>query len=110
MAPTIRPPPTSSGVVSVPAPNANADTAANSTSVTITTAVTLAGRRAAPYCSARLPSKNQPPISTAPSTQGQAKAGTQATLAWVPSASATASTPDTSAPPKNMASARAAAG
>ena len=48
----LRPPPVA--CVSVPAPSASAETAANSTSVSITTAVVLAGRRAAPYCRARL--------------------------------------------------------
>ena len=71
----------------------------------MTTAVTLAGKRPAPYCSARLERKNSTAMPTSGSNQsGPASAGQamKATLA-MPVAAA----PATTTPPRNMAKARA---
>ena len=96
------------GQVTRPAPSATADTAANSTSLTITTAVALAGRRAEPYCKARLLSRNTIASPSMPLTQPAAGAGGQGTVPATPSHTAASS--DTPAPPANMARARALSG
>jgi KUP system potassium uptake protein len=95
--------PDASGKVMCPAPNSAAETEANSTSVIMITAVALAGRRAAPYCSARLPPRKASARPAAPSSQpGPAPAaGHQALPASRPAP------PTPPAPPRNMASARA---
>ena len=101
-------PPIASEGVNVPAPSSTADTEANSTSVIITTAVTLAGSRDAPYCSARLPARNAAPKARAPSTQSHCGSGGGVIWPWLDSDKASSSA--TRQPPANMASARAAPG
>src|SRR5512138_168533 len=72
---TMSSPPTASGMLACAAPSATADALANSTSVTMTTAVALALRRAAPYCSARLLPRKSSPSANAGSIHDQAGGG-----------------------------------
>ena len=96
--------------VSVPAPSGDGrDADAKRTSVSMTTDVRLAGRRAAPYCSARLPTRKQrrqPERAARPRRRRApaAPARGRPTSAGAPSAAAT------SAPPTNIARARPASG
>jgi hypothetical protein len=61
--------------VSVPPPSATADSDANTTSVSMTTAVRFAGSRAAPYCSERLPARKTSVSAPVSASQGHAGAG-----------------------------------
>jgi hypothetical protein len=74
----------------------------------MTTAVALAGSRAAPYCSDRLPATNATVTASASASHAAAGGGTRAIA---PSTvSAAASTPATIAPPANIASERPSSG
>ena len=70
----------------------------------MTTEATLAGSRAAPYCSAMLLTRKNPLSTNAIDTQPTAGAGGQG--AWPCSPSTVARPPATSTPPQNMARAR----
>ena len=61
-------PPSNRRASSRPAPSASAEPLANSTSVSMMTAVALACRRVAPYCKARLPSRKKTPSANAPAS------------------------------------------
>ena len=101
-------PPITSGNVSAPPPSTSADADANTTSLSMMTEVTLARRRAAPYCRARLPSRKRIVRPSAQGASDQSGAAGQGTRPC--SASRPPSTPETTAPPANIASARAASG
>lgn len=104
----IKAPPSSSGAVTTAAPSSTAEPLANSTSVIMTTAVTLAGSCEAPYCSARLPARKA--AASAKAISSQPAAGGGGSGARPCNESVLPSTPATSAPPRNMASALAASG
>src|SRR5215472_11332566 len=105
---TISAPPTASRGVSTPPPSATAESDAKSTSVSMTTAVPLAGSRAAPYCNDRLLATNATVTASASASHGNDGGGTGAIAPWAESAAASA--PATSAPPANIASERPSSG
>jgi len=101
-------PPATSCTLSVPPPRASAESDANSTSLSITTAVRFAGRRAAPYCSARLPARKRTVSPAVQSSHAPTTTGGEAIAP--PVVRAAASAPQTIAAPANIAIARPSSG
>ena len=98
-------PPAQVHAVGVAAPSSTADTAAITTSASMMSAVTCAGSRAAPYCSARLPLRKASVSASAHGSHETDSAG-----GAPPARPASTSAPDIASPPANMASTRASRG